>query len=577
MGCAAVHPLPDPNPRRPSTAEAHVVRVLPEKEALFATQHKYWRQNALYAEFALLRHLNERLRAAVAEREGSDAPQWAIASVDDRTVLLATQCETHLAVRRRHMVKVVDTLSERIAHAIHTSDALTAMESATKEFVNDAVGDVVATGEVRLDWSAYPPRSLGAAIRDYFCFPSGYLDSLSFGSCPKPILEAKAQWDVLAQRDPALWRFRSLMLRLNEMRSRLAVHAKLDPSDVVFVVNTATGVSTILKGQPWRPGDKLMLLSTEFSRTKAAAQSVAQQFGIEIIEVAIPLPCTNSNIVSALKDHLVSCHHGRPKRAASPIKLACVPHVTPEGWTLPAKKLCKLLHDYGIATVVDGTLAFGQFDFHIGAIDADYYVASLDRWLFAPKGCGFIVVAPLKQPAIFPLTVSYFAGQGYEKEFSYTGLQDFAPFLALRQSFEFINHVCGGLARLQSECTSLASAMVRVLESMWNVRVCQYLPRRLHNCYYRLPVIPVPRGTGQPPDAAERLTYHLATHHRLMVRCLIAHYGAPTLCVRLSVQIFNEVQEAKALGGAVLALNGNYAALPPVPAHVAPLIAQLME
>lgn len=39
--------------------------------------------------------------------------------------------------------------------------------SATKEFVNDAVGDVVATGEVRLDWSACPgtcPSLLGCEV-----------------------------------------------------------------------------------------------------------------------------------------------------------------------------------------------------------------------------------------------------------------------------------------------------------------------------------------------------------------------------------------------------------------------------
>lgn len=39
--------------------------------------------------------------------------------------------------------------------------------SAAKEFVNDAVGDVVATGEVRLDWSACPatcPSLLGCEV-----------------------------------------------------------------------------------------------------------------------------------------------------------------------------------------------------------------------------------------------------------------------------------------------------------------------------------------------------------------------------------------------------------------------------
>ena len=82
-----------------------------------------------------------------------------------------------------------------------------------------------------------------------------------------------------------------------------------------------------------------------------------------------------------------------------------------------------------------------------------------------------MVVTPHKQPTLTPLTCSYFAGQGYAREFEYMGLQDFSPYLATMQALQFTDNVCGGAAKIDSYCRTLAHDAVKLLESQWHVEV----------------------------------------------------------------------------------------------------------
>eukprot|EP00662_Eupelagonemidae_sp_cell21_P049793 gene49793-608_t len=59
-------------------------------------------------------------------------------------------------------------------------------------------------------------------------------------------------------------------------------------------------------------------------------------------------------------------------------------------------------------------------------IGADWYVGSAHHFLYTAPGVGFLVAPSHKQRYItMPLTVSYFDGLGFGKEFQYYGLQCF--------------------------------------------------------------------------------------------------------------------------------------------------------
>jgi len=516
-------------------------------------------QTPLLLEYDRVKRLNGLLRQ-VLERFGATPAHIAqiIAPVDDRIVALACKKERTLHQRRIVMDSFIDGIVDRAQHKLRKFDALNKLESGSLCTAFGVVGDTV-NSHVDLPWNRWTVPSFGKPMAHLFRHQNITLDSVTYGTCPIPILEARRMWDHVIQQDPVLFRFKALMLRLKEAAAKVSLVIQANVLDVVLLNNAPQGISTVLKSQAWRTGDRLAVLSCSFARTKAAAQSVATQFGVEVVVILIQFPCTDDDIVSATESRLAGL------RGFSP-KLACFPHVTFDGWVLPVKRLTKLFHEYGVAVLVDGTLAVGYVDVNVGNLSADFYIASLDRWLFAPAGVGFLVVPPHKQNSVSPLTVSYFYGQGFEKEFSYTGLQDFGTWTTLMQSMEFVERMCGGVRGIQDWCWDLARQMVECLERMWGTRAVQTLGGS--PCYGRLPVIPVPNGSYPPPESALRLMYFLAVQHRMQAFCFVGNYGVPTLCVRLSAQVFGHVSDAEALGWAILGLNGEYGGLPLIPPHV---------
>ena len=62
-----------------------------------------------------------------------------------------------------------------------------------------------------------------------------------------------------------------------------------------------------------------------------------------------------------------------------------------------------MAHKHGVEVIVDGAHAFAQLDFKIPDLNADYYGASLHKWLCCPLGAGILYVKKEHIPKIWPL------------------------------------------------------------------------------------------------------------------------------------------------------------------------------
>jgi len=68
-------------------------------------------------------------------------------------------------------------------------------------------------------------------------------------------------------------------------------------------------------------------------------------------------------------------------------------HITTfSGVVLPAKELCALARTKGILSAVDGAHVTGMMRLNVHDIGCDMYTSSPHKWLFAPKGSGFLYV-----------------------------------------------------------------------------------------------------------------------------------------------------------------------------------------
>jgi isopenicillin-N epimerase len=119
-----------------------------------------------------------------------------------------------------------------------------------------------------------------------------------------------------------------------------------------------------------------------------------------------------------------------------------VSHITSEtALRLPAERIVAAARDAGLITIVDGAHAVAQLDLDLTALGADFYSGNCHKWLLAPKGSGFLYVAPHLQEEVHGTIVSW----GYlEPETTFIsrterqGTRDSAAYLAVPDAIEFV-------------------------------------------------------------------------------------------------------------------------------------------
>ena len=532
----------------------------------------------------------------------------------------------HHFARREAMVDIVDTFFEKIRHSIHDNKFKLYLEGKWKTFLKDKTGDALGSLESDIAWGTKWETlgkrmhgvevAFGDAMRKlYFDADSGYLDSASGGLVPRPVRDGRSQWDKANQVNPVVWRFQSLPFRLQQGRSRIAAEIASDPDDTVFVASAAEALSCLVRCLPWQTGDRLLYLSAggDGKQFEPLTQFAQRTYGVEALECKLPLPCSDVTIVQTIEKFL-------KKQTTLPV-LVVFAHVMPNGWLLPAKQLTRLFHKYSISVAIDGTLAIGQIPVQVSQIGADWYTASFSSFCYSFGGSGFLVTNPLKQDVTSPLTVSYFDGQGYVKEFSYYGLRDFSSWLSVMDAFDFVQKVCQGFSMVRKYCRYVAHMGEKVIRDTWGESFTPFQGRRPskgdHVClapgrngdacirfqeeravvlndnfgerpylvqgargvklwyaqkgirlatlpfatkYGLMPTFRIPNSKGIGEDGARSLQLRLLRDHKLTVHMFSATFNQsePYLYARCSVGIHNTVDDFKRFANAVIQMGGKY-------------------
>jgi isopenicillin-N epimerase len=72
-------------------------------------------------------------------------------------------------------------------------------------------------------------------------------------------------------------------------------------------------------------------------------------------------------------------------------------------------------------------------------LDPDYFLANGHKWLCSPQGSAFLYVKKELQETVHPTIMSHYFGEGYQKEFYFTGTRDYSSYLSLVEAIDFRN------------------------------------------------------------------------------------------------------------------------------------------
>jgi len=300
--------------------------------------------------------------------------------------------------------------------------------------------------------------AFGRPLRRRFLLERGtdFLNHGSFGTTPRVVLAAAERWRRRMEANPDRFLRYVLPGALRAAAARLArfLHAK--EQDVAFVENATSGVNAVLRSLEFRPGDEILATTHTYNAVRQTIREVCRRTGAKLVEARIELPLEDvATLVSPIEQKI-------NRRT----KLVVLDHISsPTGLVFPVKRLAALARARGAKVLVDGAHAPGQLTLDIPSLGVDWYAGNCHKWLFAPKGCGFLWARRNAQAGIHPPVISHGYGKGFAAEFDWTGTRDFSSWLAVPDALDFFEDLRP--ARARAYCHQLVSRQAAEISAAW--------------------------------------------------------------------------------------------------------------
>ena len=211
---------------------------------------------------------------------------------------------------------------------------------------------------------------------------------------PKTVQDAMKRYYDYSNEAPSYYMWRILDQGREPLRKNLAKLAGCDAEEIAINRNSSEGLETVIFGLQLKEGDEVVASKQDYPNMINAYKQREHRDKIKMVWINLELPSQD-------EDYLVSQY---VKAFTSRTMVVHITHVINwNGQILPVKKIAAEAHKRGIEVVVDGAHSFAHLDFKIPALDADYFAASLHKWLYAPIGSGLLYVKKEKIKTLYPL------------------------------------------------------------------------------------------------------------------------------------------------------------------------------
>ena len=310
-------------------------------------------------------------------------------------------------------------------------------------------------------WSAVPPRELAqddrfwATIRSQYRLTDEYinLESGYYSMQSQPVLEAFINRVRTSNFEHSRYMRTRQTADKQAVKGRLAELAGCAPEELIITRNTTESLDTVISGIEWQPGDEAVMSVHDYGAMLDQFRLMERRRGIVRRTVTVPLdPRSDDEVVRVYEEAIT------PRT-----KLLMVCHmINITGHILPVAKIADMAHARGVPVLVDGAHAFAQLDFRVPDLHADYYGASLHKWLGVPLGAGILYVKRERIAGLWPM---FAEGANVPdddiRKLNHTGTHPVHTDLAINDAIDF--HLGIGIQRKE--------ARLRWLQRYWTDRV----------------------------------------------------------------------------------------------------------
>ncbi|MEV0236282.1 aminotransferase class V-fold PLP-dependent enzyme [Nonomuraea sp. NPDC050786] len=248
----------------------------------------------------------------------------------------------------------------------------------------------------------------------------------------------------------------------DRIRDRIAGLLGVSRDEIALTRGGTEALQNLVAGyRRLRPGDAVMYADLDYHSGQYAMNWLRERRGAEVVRMVIPEPATRQAVLDAYE---------RALREHPKVKLLLLSHMNNRtGLVTPVGRIVSMARRRGVDVIVDAAHSWGQLDFTLADLDADFAVFSLHKWMGVPLGAGFLYIRAGRLADIDLL----YADETYPatdiRSRVHSGTMNVAPVLTVDAALDFHDNL--GAAVKQARLRFLRDRWVRPLRDVGNLEI----------------------------------------------------------------------------------------------------------
>jgi len=239
-------------------------------------------------------------------------------------------------------------------------------------------------------------ESLWVAVQHAFDVDREYLNlgCVLRGTCPRGVMEAIVEYLARSNKYLLDGSGDGFLTRRREFaRARVAGWLGCAPEEIALTRNTTDGITTVISGFPFRPGDEVLTTTQEHPPFYGTLHRHSIRHQLTIRSIDIPTPAGDPDEISRAFEGAIT----------TKTRLILVSHLSLAGQILPIADIATIAHARGAQVLVDGALALGQIEVNVKELGCDYYCASFHKFGCGPRATGLFYCRPEHAAELHPV------------------------------------------------------------------------------------------------------------------------------------------------------------------------------
>ena len=256
------------------------------------------------------------------------------------------------------------------------------------------------------------------------------LENGYWGVMANPVRAAFDRHHQMINQRSSLYARREFDGDLDHVRQRVATQLGVSVEEIVLTRGATEALQALIGGyNRLAPGDAVLYSDLDYDSMQMAMNWLPARRGVEVVKISLPEPATYQGLIDTYAAALDAHPHVRL------ILLTHVSHRT--GLLLPIKEIVAMARARGVDAIVDSAHAWGQIDFKLDDLGADFVGLNLHKWMGAPLGVGVLYIRRPRIPAIDVYMANDEFPADDVRARIHTGTLNFATYLTVSDALDF--------------------------------------------------------------------------------------------------------------------------------------------